>query len=153
VKTKRAQRIQAPSVTLPFRDPETGAVSTAEVWREDIMEWQADPRHPSQFYLVLDFGIEETISTRGFRNVDGRVEGEFVYVETGRVQLDMQPIDIASPDEWDMETGQGLGPPVARFADVPSDEIGDPPGSTPGAGRPMVGWRVHPVSARRKADG
>lgn len=154
MKTKRAQRIQSPSITLPFRDPDTGAVSNSDVWREDILEWQADPRYPAQFYLVLDFGVEEAIATNEIdMTEDGIRQGEFHYYRTGRIQLDLQPVDIQSPDEWDLETGQGLGPPVARFADMPDEHLGDLPGTTPGAGRPMVGWRVHPVSARRTADG
>jgi hypothetical protein len=139
-------------VNLPFRDPDTGAVESFDVWREDILEWQADPRQPAQFYLVLDFGVEEAIAFNEHEaGDDGYRSGEFIYYRTGRIQLDLQPIDIQTPDEWNMETGEGLGPPVARFADLPDEHLGDLPGTTPGAGRPMVGWRVHPVSARRSA--
>lgn len=149
VKTKRAQRIQTPSITLPFRDGE-GRVYTADVWREDILEWHPAAELPSQFYLVLDFGQEEAIATNEIEaSMDGIIQGEFVYFLTGRVQLDLQPIKIESPADWDLETGEGLGPPVARFADLPSELIGDQPGADPAVARPMVGWTPHPVSPRR----
>ena len=149
MKTKRAQRIQSPSITLPFRDPD-GRVFNAEVWREDILEWHPDERLPSQFYLVLDFGEEEAIATNEIEaSMDGIIQGEYVYFLTGRVQLDLQPIKIESPADWDLATGEGLGPPVARFADLPSEEIGDRPGADPRVARPMVGWTPHPVSPRR----
>lgn len=148
-KTKRAERIQAPSVTLPFRDPD-GRVFNAEVWREDILEWCPDPNRSSEFYLVLDFGIEYAIAMKSDPpDEHGIVQGDFIYKETGRVQLDLQPIKIDSPDEWDLDTGEGLGPPVARFADVPSERIGDRPNVDPVVGRPMAGWVPHPVSPRR----
>ena len=151
--TKRAERIQSPSVTLSFRHPGDGHIFNADVWREDILEWQPDARFPPQFYLVLDFGTEESVvmKTEAPRPEDGVNVGENIYAETGRIQLDLQPIKIESPDEWNMETGEGLGPPVSRFADIPTDELGDEPGSEPLAGRPMVGWVPHPVSPRRDA--
>lgn len=151
--TKRAQRIQSPSITLPFRAPD-GRVFLADVWREDILEWHPDERLDPQFYLVLDFGVEEAIAMGPEYEFDagtGVVQGEFIYAETGRIQLDLQPIKINSPDEWNIETGEGLGPPVARFADAPSDMIGDAPGDEPTVGRPMAGWVPHPVSPRRDA--
>lgn len=150
--TKRAQRIQSPSINLPFRDPD-GRIFVADIWREDILEWKPDPRMPSQFYLVLDFGVEEAIAMEsdGIPDDRGVIVGQFVYSETGRIQLDLQPIKIDAPEEWDITTGEGLGPPVARFADVPTDELGDLPGAEPTVGRPMAGWVPHPVSPRRDA--
>ena len=150
--TKRAERIQSPSVNLPFRHPD-GHIFTADVWREDILEWQPDERYPPQFYLVLDFGTEESVvmQTDVPDLTTGVIVGEFLYSPTGRIQLDLQPIKIDSPDEWNIETGEGLGPPVQRFVDQPTDALGDEPGSEPAVGRPMVGWVPHPVSPRRDA--
>lgn len=139
VPTKRSERLQSPSILLPFRSP-AGVISTSEVWREDILRWHPDERLPPQWYLVLDFGVEQRAVSRN---------GELVYEDTGRVQLDLQPLAITSLADWDPETGEGLGPPVARFADVPTDELGDVPEDEPRVGRPMVGWTPHPVSPRR----
>jgi len=136
----RAERIQSPAINLPFRSPE-GSIRTAEVWREDILEWQPNARFPSQWYLVLDFGTEQEIVL-----LDGEA---YTYMDTGRVQLDLQPLKIDTLADWDPDTGEGLGPPVVRWADVPTDELGDRPGDEPTVGRPMVGWTRHPVSSRR----
>lgn len=139
--TKRAVRIQSPSIDLPFRTPD-GAIIVADVYREDILEWHPDERFPPQWFLVIDFGVEQ-------RLVTDATDAEQVYDDTGRVQLDLQPLDIASVDEWDPDTTVGLGPPVARFADVPTEELGDVPTGEPRVGRPMVGWIRHSVSTRR----
>lgn len=144
--TKRAERIQAPSILLPFKSPE-GSITNVEVWREDVLEWKPDARFDSQWYLVLDFGVEQSITIT--RSPTETEQGEYTYLDTGRVQLDLQPLAITALEEWNMETGEGLGPPVARFADVPTAELGDLPGDEPRVGRPMTGWIPHPVSARR----
>lgn len=145
IPTKRAERVQSPSVTLPFRSPE-GSITNVDVWREDILEWKPDARFPSQWYLVLDFGTEqEAITTINVIGTNTGVD----HVDTGRIQLDLQPLKIDTLADWDPETGEGLGPPVVRFADVPTDEIGDMVGDEPTVGRPMVGWIPHPVSPRR----
>lgn len=136
----RAERIQSPAINLPFRSPE-GSIQNADVWREDILEWRPDARFASQWYLVLDFGTEEELVLPE--------ASEAYYMPTGRVQLDLQPLKIDALDDWDPDTGEGLGPPVVRWADVPTDELGDRPGDEPTAGRPMVGWTRHPVSSRR----
>ena len=141
---KRAERIQSPAISLPFRSPE-GSISNADVWREDILEWRPDARFPAQWYLVIDFGVEQSLTVIESADQGGTV----AYLDTGRVQLDLQPLKIESLDEWDPKVSEGLGPPVARFADVPTDELGDLPGDEPRVGRPMVGWTAHPVSPRR----
>ena len=138
--TKRAERIQTKQVDLPFRSPD-GAITTSGVWREDILEWRPDDRFPPTFYLVLDFGREQRFTTM--------LDGEPQYEDTGRIQLDLQPLDIQSLDDWSPES-VGLGPPVARFADMPTDLLGDEVGDEPSAGRPMVGWIPHSVSPRRQ---
>ena len=137
---KRAERIQAPSILLPFRAA-NGSITNHDVWREDILEWQPDDRFPASWYLVLDFGVEQSLTIIS--------QTEFSYIDTGRIQLDLQPLRIDALDEWDPQTTEGLGPPVARFADVPTAELGDLPGDEPRAGRPMVGWTPRPVSPRR----
>lgn len=137
--TKRAERIQSPSVPIPFRDP-GGTVRLFEVWREDVLEWRPDERRPSEWYLVLDFGMEQRLA----RLPDMTA----VYEPTGRVQLSLQPLNIPSISDWDPDTSEGLGPPINRFADAVVD-IGDTPGGIPQAGRPMIGWVPHPVSRRR----
>ena len=138
---KRSERIQSRAINLPFRSPE-GSIRTADVWREDILEWRPDTRFASQWYLVLDFGTEqEAVTIAG--------AAEITYMDTGRVQLDLQPLKIDTLADWDPDTGEGLGPPVARWADVPTDELGDRQGDEPTVGRPMVGWIPHPVSSRR----
>lgn len=137
--TKRAERIQAKHVDLPFRSPD-GTITSSAVWREDILEWHPDERFAAQFYLVLDFGREQRFTSM--------VDGEPQYEDTGRIQLDLQPLDISTVADWN-ETTEGLGPPVARFADVPTDEIGDEATAEPTVGRPMVGWIPHQVSPRR----
>lgn len=137
--TKFSARIERESIDLPFRSPD-GVIAVADVWREDILEWQTDPAFPPQWFLVIDFGLEQRQVLR---------DGELTYEETGRVQLDLQPLDIKSISEWDPATSEGLAPPVARFADVPTDELGDLPDEEPRVGRPMVGWVRHPVSSRR----
>lgn len=136
---KRSERIQVPSIQLPFRSDQ-GSISNVDVWREDILEWVPHPEFPSTFYLVIDFGTEQALTP---------VADTHTYTDTGRVQIDLQPLRIETLSEWDPDHSEGLGPPVSRFVDLPTDLLGDHPGDEPSAGRPMVGWIPHPVSRRR----
>lgn len=149
MQTKRAERIQTAAIDLPFRTPE-GQIVVADVWREDILEWHPDDRFPSQWYLVLDFGIEQRWANAAADPNPDLDPSEWDWENTGRVQLDLQPLAMLRLADWDPANGEGLGPPVHRFADVPTDELGDYASEEPRVGRPMVGWIRHAVSPRRE---
>lgn len=134
--TKRSTRIEKPSINLAFRT-ETRDIVTLDVYREDVLAWRPDSDMDTQHYLVLDFGTEEHA---------GVVDGE--YTPTGRIVLSLQPVEF-DPDTWNLADAVGLGPEVNRFADMPTDLIGDRSDEDPTVGRPLVGWTRHAVSTRR----
>jgi hypothetical protein len=146
--TKRATRIEEPSIELTFRTASRDIVRQ-DIWREDVMEWQPGGGGDMiQFYLVLDFGYEEQITDK--RDDDG----EPVFQRTGRIVLSLQPVEF-DPDTWSLDSAVGLGPAVTRFADIDTDAIGDKAseaGEAPLVGRPLVGWTRHPVSTRREGN-
>lgn len=119
-RASRIQRLELPSVDLPFRGDIN--LTNVAVWREDLLVFE-QPGVPASTYKVLDFGLREQL-------MPGTADSDQEWRATGGIEVEIQRVD---PD-----TGEGLAKPT--FKGVSGDD---------GTVIAWSGWQLIPVSPRR----